>query len=157
MIYFTNYAELLLQSSLSIVDYNITLAEGSMAPNKVVAKCKDNTMRKGTTRDFFPNKSQFHLEEMNGEILEISIEDLKAVFFVKDFEGNKTHQYSYDDNIAGGGKKIKVRFFDGETVVGYTLGYSPDRKGFFLTPADLQGNNERIFIVKSATEKIEFL
>ena len=128
-----------------------------MAPNKVVAKCKDNTMRKGTTRDFFPNKSQFHLEEMNGEILEINVEDLKAVFFVKNFEGNKAHQKSYDDNVAGGGKKIKVRFFDGETVVGYTLGYSPDRQGFFLTPADLQGNNERIFVVTSATEKIEFL
>jgi hypothetical protein len=94
---------------------------------------------------------------MNGEVLEISIEDLKAVFFVKDFEGKKTHQDSYDENIAGGGKKINVRFSDGETVVGYTLGYSPDRQGFFLTPADLQGNNERIFVVKSATEKIEFL
>jgi len=128
-----------------------------MVPNKVVARFKDNTMRKGTTRDFFPNKTQFHLEEMDGEISEISIEDLKAVFFVKDFEGNKSHQKSYDDSIAGGGKKIKVRFFDGETVVGYTLGYSPDRHGFFLTPADLQGNNERIFIVKSATGKIEFL
>ena len=120
-------------------------------------KCKDNTMKKGIARDFFPNKTHFHLEKKNGEISEISVEDLKAVFFVKDFEGNKTHQYSYDDNIAGGGKKIKVRFFDGETVVGYTLGYSPDRQGFFLTPADLQGNNERIFVVRSATEKIEFL
>ncbi|NNL77801.1 MAG: hypothetical protein HKO68_15825 [Desulfobacterales bacterium] len=128
-----------------------------MVSNKVVAKCKDNTMKKGIARDFFPNKTHFHLEKMNGEILEISVEDLKAVFFVKDFEGDKTHQYSYDDNIAGGGKKIKVRFFDGETVVGYTLGYSPDRQGFFLTPADLQGNNERIFVVRSATEKIEFL
>ena len=128
-----------------------------MEPNKVVAKFKDNSMRKGTTSDFFPNKTQFHLEEMNGEILEIRIEDLKAVFFVKDFEGNKNHQYNYDDQIAGGGRKIKVRFFDGETVVGYTLAYSPDRQGFFLTSADLQGNNERVFVVKSSTEKVEFL
>ena len=51
-----------------------------MAPNKVVAKCKYNTMRKGTTRDFFPNKTHFHLEEINGEIIEISIEDLKGFF-----------------------------------------------------------------------------
>jgi hypothetical protein len=114
-------------------------------------------MRKGTTSDFFPNKTQFHLEEMNGEIVEIRIEELKAVFFVKDFEGNKNHRYNYDDQIAGGGRKIKVRFFDGEIVVGYTLGYSPDRQGFFLTSADLQGNNERIFVVKSSTEKVEFL
>ena len=128
-----------------------------MEPNKVVVKFKDNTVAKGKTSDFFPNKTQFHLEEMNGEIADISIEDLKAVFFVKDFKGNENHQDNYNDEIAAGGRKIKVRFLDGETVVGYTLGYSPDRQGFFLTPADLQGNNERIFIVKSATEKIEFL
>ena len=128
-----------------------------MEPNKVVVKFKDNTVAKGKTNDFFPNKTQFHLEEMNGEIVEISIEDLKAVFFVKDFKGNKNHDDNYNDEIAAGGRKLKVRFFDGETVVGYTLGYSPDRQGFYLTPADLQGNNERIFVVKSATEKIEFL
>jgi hypothetical protein len=128
-----------------------------MAPNKVVAKFKDNTMAKGKTSDFFPNKAQFHLEEINGERLEISIEDLKAVFFVKDFSGNKDHKDNYNDKIAAGGRKIKVSFIDGETVTGYTLGYSPDRQGFYMTPADLQGNNERIFVVKSATEKIEFL
>ncbi len=128
-----------------------------MEPNKVVVKFKDNTVSKGKTNDFFPNKTQFHLEEMNGDIVEISIEDLKAVFFVKDFKGNKNHKNKYSDEIAAGGRKIEVRFFDGETVVGYTLAYSPDRQGFFMTPADLQGNNERIFVIKSATEKIELL
>ena len=137
-----------------------------MAPNKVVAKCKYNTMRKGTTRDFFPNKTHFHLEEINGEIIEVTRllltlfqGQMNQLSFYRFFlyEGNKTYQYSYDDNIVGGGKKIKVRFFDGETVACYTLGYSPDRQGFFMMPADLKGNNERIFVVKSATEKIEFL
>ncbi len=128
-----------------------------MVPNKVVIKFKDNTLAKGKTSDFFPNKTQFHLEDTNGEILDINIEDLKAVFFVKDFDGNKDHKDDYSDEIAAGGRKIKVSFSDGETIVGYTLGYSPDRQGFYLTPADLQGNNERIFVVKSATENIEFL
>jgi len=128
-----------------------------MEPNKVVVRFKDNTVAKGKTSDFSPNKSQFHLENLNGEIVGISIEDLKAVFFVKDFKGNKNYEDNYNDEIAAGGRKIRVRFFDGETVVGYTLGYSPDRQGFYLTPADLQGNNERLFVVKSATEKVEFL
>jgi hypothetical protein len=128
-----------------------------MAPNKVVIKFKDNSVVKGKTSDFFPNKAQFHLEDMNGEISEISIENLKAVFFVKDFEGNKDHQDNYNDHIAAGGRKIMVLFNDGETVIGYTLAYSPDRLGFYMTPADLQGNNERIFVVKSATEKVEFI
>ena len=128
-----------------------------MEPNKVVVKFKDNTLAKGKTSDFFPNKAQFHLENLNGEIVEISIEDLKALFFVKDFKGNKDHEKNYNDEIAAGGRKIRVQFLDGETVIGYTLGYSPDRQGFYMTPADLKGNNERIFVVKSATEKVEFL
>ncbi len=37
------------------------------------------------------------------------------------------------------------------------MSYSPDRQGFFLIPADLKGNNERVFVVKSATAKMEFL
>jgi hypothetical protein len=84
-----------------------------MAPNKVVIKFKDNTVVKGKTSDFFPNKTQFHLEDISGEISEISIEDLKAIFFVKDFEGNKDHQDNYNDHIAAGGRKIKVLFNDG--------------------------------------------
>jgi hypothetical protein len=128
-----------------------------MIDNKVIARFRDNTILKGKTRDFFPNKNQFHLEEINGEIVGIKVEDLKAVFFVKDYEGNKEYQHEYGDEIASGGRKMKVRFFDGETVIGYTLGYSSDRQGFYMTPADLQGNNERIFVVQSATEKVEFL
>ena len=128
-----------------------------MEQNKVVVKFKDDTVSKGKTSDFFPNKNQFNLEEMNGDIVEISIEDLKAVFFVKDFKGDKNYKDKYSDEIAAGGRKIAVRFFDGETVVGYTLAYSPDREGFFMAPADLQGNNQRIFVVKSAAKKIELL
>ena len=128
-----------------------------MEPNKVVVRFKDGRVSKGKTSDFFPNKTQFHLEAVDGEIVQVSIEELKAVFFVKDLDGNKTHNDNYIDKVAGGGRKIKVAFSDGETVVGYTLGYYPDRSGFYLTPADLEGNNERIFVVKSATREIEFL
>ena len=128
-----------------------------MAPNKVVIKFKDNTIMKGKTNDLFPNKNQFHLEDPEGKIFEINMEDLKAVFFVKDYKGDKSYEYSYDDIITGGGRKIKVDFADGEEMIGYTQGYSPDRAGFFIIPADLKGNNERVFVVKSATRKIQFL
>jgi hypothetical protein len=42
-----------------------------------------------------------------------------------------------------------VNFHDGETIIGYVLGYSPKKQGFMMTPADLQGNNERIFVLGS--------
>ena len=126
-----------------------------MVTNKVVVKFKDKNVLKGKTNNFFPNKSSFHLELVSGERIEIHIEELKALFFVKSYEGDKQHEKNYGDQVPGGGRKIKVTFSDGETSVGFTTGYSPERAGFYMVPADLKGNNERIFVVASATEAVE--
>lgn len=128
-----------------------------MVTNKVVLKFKDKTVLKGKTNNFFPNKTSFHLELVNGEQTEIHLEELKALFFVKSFDGDKRHEKNYADKVPGGGRKIKVKFSDGETITGYTTGYSADRAGFYMVPADLKGNNERIFVIASATEAIEMI
>ncbi len=130
--------------------------DGVMASNNVVAKFKDSTIMKGTTSDFFPNKKFFHLELSDGKTININMEQLKALFFVKDLEGDKDHKKTYGDAIPGGGRKIQIKFSDGEVITGYSQGYSPERQGFFVAPADTSGNNERIFIVNSATEKVTF-
>ena len=138
-----------------------------MRLNKVVARFKDGSLIKGETSDFSPLKNYFHLELVSGvkikieieklKVVEIDVSKLKAAFFVKDFDGNKDRQDAYEDEIPGAGKKVEVKFNDGEVVVGFAMSYSPERHGFFLSPADLKGNNERIFVVKSATEKVTFL
>ena len=87
----------------------------------------------------------------------IDIDKLKALFFVKNIEGKKDHIYEYDDVVAGGGRKLSVEFPDGEMIIGYVLGYSPQRQGFMITPADLGGNNERIYVVNSAVKDVQFL
>ena len=125
--------------------------------NKIVVKFQDGTLIKGQTSDFLPNKKIFHLELTDGQTVSINIEQLKAVFFVKDFKGNKLYKKDYKDVIPGGGKRIRVKFTDGEVLVGYTQGYSPNRTGFFLVPGDMHSNNERVFIINSVIEKIEFL
>jgi hypothetical protein len=128
-----------------------------MEANKVVIHFKDGTIKKGTTSDFLPNKKIFHLTILDGNVDEVDVENMKALFFVKDYEGNKDRKREYKDVVAGGGKKVEVSFNDGETVIGYVLGYSPDRQGFIMTPADLSGNNERIFVVQSAVNRVIFL
>ncbi|MFC1863158.1 DUF6982 domain-containing protein [Thermodesulfobacteriota bacterium] len=128
-----------------------------MPINQIVIKLKDGSLKKGNTNDFLPNKKTFHLNNTEGNVEEINVDDTKAVFFVKDLDGNKDHNYRYEDNIPGGGKKISVEFNDGETIIGYALGYSPDRQGFFVSPADLSGNNQRIYAVTSAVKKVAFL
>ena len=128
-----------------------------MEANKVVIHFKDGTIKKGNTSDFLPNKKSFHLSILGGDVETIEVENLKAVFFVKDYEGNKDHKRDYKDIIAGGGKKIQVSFDDGETIIGYVLGYSPERQGFIMTPADLSGNNERVFVVQTAIKEVKFI
>ena len=128
-----------------------------MPINQIVVNLKNGSMLKGNTNDFLPNKATFHLRDRDGNVQEINVNDAKAIFFVKDLDGNKEHNYAYDDVIPGGGKKISIDFEDGEKIVGYALSYSPGRQGFFMTPADLGGNNERIYIVSSSVKNVEFI
>ena len=85
-----------------------------MQPSKVIVRFKDGMIMKGNTSDFFPNKVRFHFNRLDGKIEEINIETLKAVFFVKNFEGNKDYQEKYEDTIHAAGRKIEVEFTDGE-------------------------------------------
>ncbi|MEW6600092.1 MAG: hypothetical protein AB1499_03900 [Nitrospirota bacterium] len=128
-----------------------------MIPNKVVARFKDGSLMKGTTGDFFPNKKEFHLTLLDKQIITITVEDLKALFFVKDFEGNKDRNEAYTDVVPGGGRKVRIEFTDGETIIGFSQGYSPNRPGFFVIPADTKSNNERFYVVTSATSKVSYL
>ena len=59
---------------------------------KIVAKKKDGSMIKGTTGDFLPYRNMFHLspEGDPSTSVQVFVDDLKAVFFVKMFEGCKT-------------------------------------------------------------------
>ncbi|MEW6714858.1 MAG: hypothetical protein AB1306_07190 [Nitrospirota bacterium] len=135
--------------------------------NKVVARFKDGSIMKGNTNDFSPIKKHFHLEVIGGQVidvnvanlktLEIQLAELKAAFFVKDFEGNRTYDEEYGDVVVGAGRKVQVTFADGEVIIGFALSYSADRPGFFLVPADKKSNNERIFVITAATKKVDFL
>jgi hypothetical protein len=126
--------------------------------NSVVVHIPGGTLLKGVTHNFFPNKEKFHLTDSEtGEVREVSLAGIKAVFFVKGFEGDRDYQERTDVERTGLGKKILVNFKDGETLVGYSQGFTPGRPGFFVFPADPQSNNERIFVATEATTEVRFL
>jgi hypothetical protein len=131
--------------------------ERDMEDKKIVIKFKDGSIMKGQTTDFRPERQFFYLELVERGTKKIDIEDLKAIFFVKDFTGKKEHKKIYKDVMPWGGQKVKVEFIDGEMITGYTASFSTGIYGFFITPADSKGNNEEIFVIKSATKSIAFL
>ncbi|MDX1631722.1 MAG: hypothetical protein R3234_07665 [Thermoanaerobaculia bacterium] len=122
-----------------------------------MARYTNGRIVKGTTNDFFPTKESFHVQEESGETVAIRRDDLKALFFVKSFEGDPEHEEdtSFEGTTAQG-RKMRVTFEDGETLAGFTMGFSRDRPGFFLFPSDEESNNSRIFVVGSAVESVSF-
>lgn len=128
--------------------------------NKVVAHLIGGTLLKGTTQDFFPNRSLFHvLPAGGGPAVEVRCRQIKALFFVKNFGGDGARKDVRGFLEAPGetaqGKKLAVRFKDGELLCGYSLSYSPDRDGFFMFPADPGSNNLRIYVVTSSTAEVK--
>jgi hypothetical protein len=134
-----------------------------MIQNKIVAHYQDGPLLKGVTNNFSQNKELFHLAPREAEpgsrSVELQITGLKALFFVKEYDGNPGYQEKkhFDPSKPLVGRKIKALFKDGELMVGTTNGYHPDRPGFFLVPADENSNNERCFVITSATEEISFI
>jgi len=134
-----------------------------MIQNKIVIRYTDGRLEKGVTTDFFPNKDTFHVQPAkagpNAKPLEIHVPELKAIFFVKDYEGNRDYndkkEFEPGKNVVG--RKIQVVFIDGELMVGTTTGYQPDRTGFFIVPADVKSNIERCFVVMKATREVKFI
>jgi len=134
-------------------------------PNKVVVRYLDGEVKRGYTTDLQPGKDVFHLvvkEDGGDRSIAVKMAALKAVFFVKELGGldksrpvvKRTFDQVKDQKLIG--KKVKVEFVDGEVLYGLTLGYSPQRRGFFFTPIDPESNNERIFAVLSAVKDIRF-
>ncbi len=127
-------------------------------PNQIIVRYTDGKVLKGTTADLFPNKRTFHFNDKDtNAIQEIDVHLLKAIYFVKSFEGNAGYQEKDDIVRIGFGKKITVHFKDGETLVGYTQGYAPNRDIFIVFPADPDSNNEKVFVVTHATSKVSFM
>jgi len=134
-----------------------------MDPSKIVARYRDGRTLKGTTQNFFPNKPVFHVIRHGGtgpgDVVEVKLDELKAVFFVRDFAGNPKHveRKQLDPGERAQGRLMEVTFRDGEVIVGTTTGYDPKRPGFFLFPIDPSSNNVRIYVVTNGIGTARFL
>jgi small nuclear ribonucleoprotein (snRNP)-like protein len=134
-----------------------------MIQNKIVVRFQDGRILKGQTGDFLPTKPVFHLTladaPPDAKPMEVHVAEVKAIFFVKDFAGNrerkKLQEFPAGKPVVG--RKIRVVFQDGETLVGTTQGYDATRPGFFVIPADPASNNDRCYVVTRATKQVSFI
>jgi len=136
-----------------------------MLKKKAVVKYQNGEIVKGWVEDFHPARDFFILypliEYSEEESLEIKFSSLKAVFFVKDFIGNKDYKkvrtFNVDRKITPSQRKLIVNFKDGEHLYGTSHSYGRYKVGFFVYPIDPKENSERIFAVNSAVESVQLM
>lgn len=131
-----------------------------MEPVKVIIRFKDGRMLKGFMNEFFPATSVFEFtEDSSKDATDVNIDDLKAIFFVKELDGNPDYseRKSFSEDETYLGKKVEVTYHDGEVAVGTVLAYDPERPGFLMAPSDEKSNNIKVFVVSSAVKGMRFL
>jgi len=136
-----------------------------MHKKKAVVKYQNGEIIKGWIEDFRLDRESFILfpliDYSKEERMEINFNSLKAVFFVKDFTGDKNYKkvrtFNVDLKITPSQRKLIVNFEDGEHLYGTSHNYGRYKVGFFMYPVDPKDNSERIFVVHSAVESVRLM
>jgi hypothetical protein len=129
-----------------------------MVDNKVVVRYRDGQIIKGNLTSFNPATGWVGVSHPgSGNVQLVPLSELKAIFYVRDFDGDPNHKAPKDPfGPPRYGRRTLVRFSDGEEILGYTQGIDRTRPGFFLFPADESSNNRRIYVVSTSTSRVEY-
>jgi uncharacterized protein DUF6982 len=127
-------------------------------PNEVVAHYLDGRLIKGTCLDVDPTRPTCHIKTPEQGMVQVMLAQLKALFFVRTLGGDPAYEevktVDAGDARARGASPIELQFADGERVVGLTNRFPPIRRFFFVVPADVNSNNVRILVNRSAVESL---
>lgn len=143
----------------------MTSRDGS---ERVVVRFMDGRIVKGALLEFSETSDRLTVcEAESWEHKTVDCSELKAVFFVRTFEGNAEYRESKSyASTRKKGQKIFIKFKDGENIVGFLDSGVPWDKGFFLhkrdegvrgffiLPVDEHSNNARIFVFSSAVQAV---
>ena len=131
---------------------------------QVVVHYRDGDVKHGVPLTWNIEEKGFVLRPEDESAMEpqayISFRDLKAVFFVKDFDKEIARKMNFS-RIFAEKDHVIVDFQDGEKMEGYTVkGYSPKATRFFMVPKADTGkeeNNICVLVERGATRKITVL
>jgi len=122
--------------------------------HKLVIQTKAGSVVRGYLKSQSLARGKLYVTTLESQDIAVDVEKLKAIFFVRDFDGDKKYfeQKLLEEEPERKGLRVRIRFEDNETMEGVTdnsleLIQSP---GFFFWPADAGANNALIYIVKSA-------
>jgi len=121
----------------------------------------------GTVEQLLRNDPQHPLDSVRltivdtGEVKQVPVENAKAIFFVKTFDGDLRHRalHFHENAPVMEGLWVRVRFHDGEVIEGIISNTHDHvlKTGFFMMPTDPNGNNKLIYVLKSRLKDFNVL
>ena len=135
---------------------------------KVILRFVDGKMLKGFIKDLKLSDDHLFIEDESSHQLKVRLKELKAIFFVRRFEGDRTYQEKKSfTGTPPNSKRIFVKFKDGENMMGYIEGEVPWQRGFFLEsmkekgfyviPVDDGSNNIKTLVITSAVKDVAMI
>ena len=135
---------------------------------RVILRFVDGKMLKGFIRDLKIAEEYLYIEDESNHQHKVRLKELKAIFFVRKFEGERQHQErkSFTGTLPGS-KRVFVKFKDGESIMGNMEGEIPWERGFFLEsmkektftiiPVDEDSNNTKILVVTTSVKDVAMI
>jgi hypothetical protein len=120
---------------------------------------------KGLIKGFLdPNgylASELEVLDREGRLVHILMSEIKGVFFVRDFEGNRdrAERKVFRSRPRLAGLWVRMTFKDSEVLEALLPNnlLEVDPLGYLVTPPDVYSNNLRIFIPRTALTEMEVL
>lgn len=125
---------------------------------RVVAHFIDHTVIKGTSADVDPKRPLCHVQTPDRGVVEVDLRQVKALFFVRDFDGKPDYDESNapapGDQRLRGTRQVEIEFADGELLGGLMNRYPPLGPFFFVLPLDQASNNIRILVNRESVSSM---
>ena len=139
-----------------------TPPNSSSTRKKVVVRQLDGGLTKGfVDPSSFLTGSNAEVLDREGHLLVISLDSIKGIYFVRDFEGdpNRQERKVFNTRPRISGIWVRITFKDSEVMEGLLNNNLLDieMQGFTITPPDFYANNLRIFVPRSALATVEVL
>ena len=108
------------------------------AEERVAARFNNGKVLKGYVKDFTADSEMVFLDEVESGMNHIiPINELKALFFIRTFEGDREYREKKAFGVSPSkGRKVFIKFKDKESLIGFIDGEVPFQKGFTLAKPD---------------------
>jgi uncharacterized protein DUF6982 len=129
---------------------------------KVVVRKLDKELVKGFVKpNEFLAAESIELLDLDGHLVSLSLAQIKGVYFVREFDGAPERQERkvFKSRPRVTGLWVRMKFKDAEVLDGLIPEnlLELDSRGYTVTPPDVNSNNLKIFVPRSALASMEVL